>query len=132
MFETIRRPLVAFFVAAGALALAACASDLSPRETSLNLMTWYLPIQTTAETLVTSGLLDGKPDLKRSIQTASRTATDAVLAYDDATRGCLRDVQTGDIVLVEGFQCEPSKAKRLLPVAKAAATSLATQLAQAQ
>lgn len=111
------------------LALAGCAGlasgpidDASPRELALDLMLRYEAVQIVAEGVVTSPLLDGAPDIQRVIRAATRTATEAVLAYDDVTRGCAR--VDGEIVLVEGRRCEPVQARALLPVAVSAMSTL--------
>ena len=108
-----------------ALVLAGCAglvADATPRETALDLMLRYEVVQVVAEGAVTSPLLAEADGARRAIQAATRTATDAVLAYDDVTRGCVRD--GGDVVLVPGVACEPDKARALLPVAVSAMTTL--------
>ncbi len=118
----LRRVWAGFFL----LVLAGCAggiaADATPRETSLDLMLRYEVVQVVAEGAITSPLLAEADEARRVIQAATRTATDAVLAYDDATRGCQRDGE--EIVLVPGLVCEPVKARTLLPVAVSAMTTL--------
>lgn len=114
-----------WLVGACLLVLSGCGglvADATPRERSLDLMLRYEVVQVVAEGAVTSPLLASAPDARRVIQAATRTATDAVLAYDDVTRGCLRD--GGEIVLAPGAACEPAQARALLPVAISAMTTL--------
>ena len=103
------------------------ADDASPREMFLDLSARYEPIQVVAELAVTSSLLAEKPDVKGVIKTVSGTATAAVLRFDDVTRGCLRD-EDGNIVAIEGRQCEPELARQAFPIALAAIVELTDQL----
>ncbi len=108
------------------LLLAGCAGlangDASPRERALDLMLRYEVVLIAAEGVVASPLLDEAPDTRRFIQGATRTTTDAVLAYDDVTRGCRRVGE--EIILMPGDRCEPDEARALLPVAMSAMTTL--------
>ncbi len=107
-------------VLAGCVGLAG--GDASPRERALDLMLRYEAVLIVAEGVVTSPLLNEAPDTRRFVQAATRTTTDAVLAYDDVTRGCRR--VDGEIVLAPGERCEPEQARALLPVAVSAMTTL--------
>ena len=51
-----------------------------------------------------------------------------MFAFDDVTRGCLRDDETAEIILVPGLLCEPETARALLPTVTVALLTLRQQL----
>ena len=107
----LKRILSIGAVAAFAAMLAACAgADLSPRERAYDYMAKYRVVQIVVETAVTSPLLAGQEDVKDALKASSSAATESVLQYDTLTRGCLRDPETREIILIEGKQCEPRQA----------------------
>ena len=118
------------------LSLGACGlfdDELSPRERALNLYALFEPAQIVAETAVTSPLLADNEGAKNAIKTAELTARTLVTEYDDLTRGCLRDPQTGEIILAQdpnrpNLVCSPDAALALLPSASAALGTLTTEL----
>lgn len=112
------------------LPLGACVGlpdDASPREKALALMSRYEAVQAAAEIAVTSPLLADRPAVKNGIKAATRVATTAVLAYDQAARGCLRQPD-GSIGVVPGLRCDPEAARLIYPTATSALAQVAGEL----
>ncbi len=118
----------ALLLLAGCGALTGAPEDASPRERAMSLMARYELVQSAAEIAVTSPLLASQPRIKEGIKSASKITTAAVLAYDDAARGCIRNPQTGKLEPAPGARCEPEAARLLLPAAQAALGSLGAEL----
>lgn len=106
------------------LALSACATGdgppASPREQSQQLQLGYLALQTPALAAVESPQLEGKDQIKTMIAAVTHAATEAVLAFDDEARKCVRDPQSMEIVDAPGQHCEPDLLKRTWAAAQSA------------
>lgn len=116
------------------LALMGCSvfsGNVTPRTQSMDLMMMYEPIQIGVEIAVGTEWVQNHPTVKASLQKSSSVATDAVLAFHRVTRGCVRDPDTGTIIIVEGLECEPDQAARLITVAIDAVSSLGRELSSA-
>lgn len=111
-------------------ALAACAQgELSPREQALDLMTKYETVQVLAEIAVTSPALAEQQELKAAIKSATKVATNAVLAFDEAARACIRAAD-GTLTSAPGRICQPETVRMLHSAAISALTTLQAELAK--
>lgn len=116
------------FMIAALLAITACSTmgTLSPRERLLDLTAKYSIAQEVAIAALQSGAVGN--EAKAAIKSADATAVAAITKLASVTRGCERDPKTGEIILVDASQCEPSLAKSLFPTALAALTTLQDEL----